>query len=107
MLPRPFFFNIMVNMTVYVSRFLSSICRAIILSVFLSGSIAAWAYEETTVSNGGTVTGTVQFSGELPLPMSFARRSWPGKQKSFSQAYFRSIAYASFAPGDTFALTRI
>ena len=78
MLPRLFFFNIiMVNMTVYVCRFMSSICRSIVLSVFLSGSITAWAYEETTVSNGGTVTGTVQFSGELPLPMSFELRRYP------------------------------
>jgi len=67
----------MVNMTVYACRFTSSICRVIVLSVFLSGSIVAWAYEETTVSNGGTVTGTVQFSGELPLPMSFELRRYP------------------------------
>ena len=77
MLPRLFFFNIMVNITVYASRVMPSICRSIVLSVFLSGSIAAWAYEETTVSNGGTVTGTVQFSGELPLPMSFELRRSP------------------------------
>ena len=30
--------------------------------------IAAWAYEETTVSNGGTVTGTVQFSAKFRRP---------------------------------------
>lgn len=81
MLPRPFFFNIMnimmVNMMVYACRVMSSICRSIVLSLFLSGSIAAWAYEETTVSNGGTVTGTVQFSGELPLPTSFELRRSP------------------------------
>ncbi len=78
MLPRLFFFNIiMVNMTVYACRVMSSICRLIVLSVFLSGSIAAWAYEETTVSSGGTVTGTVQFSGELPPPMPFALHRYP------------------------------
>ena len=77
MLPRLFFFNIMVNMTVYACRFMSSICRSIVLSVFLSGSITAWAYEETTVSNGGAVTGTVQFSGELPPPTSFELRRYP------------------------------
>ena len=68
----------MVNMTVYVCRFITSICRATVLSlVLMSGSITAWAYEETTVSNGGTVTGTVQFSGELPPPMSFALNRYP------------------------------
>ncbi|HSQ90562.1 MAG TPA: carboxypeptidase regulatory-like domain-containing protein [Nitrospiraceae bacterium] len=64
-------------MTVHVCRVMSSICRAIVLSLFLSGPIAAWAYEETTVSNGGTVTGTVQFSGELPPPMPFELRRYP------------------------------
>ena len=78
MLPRLWFFNItMVNMTVYACRVMSSICRLIVLSVFLSGSIAAWAYEETSVLNGGTVTGTVQFSGELPPPMPFALHRYP------------------------------
>ncbi|HEV8328382.1 MAG TPA: hypothetical protein VGQ08_12950 [Nitrospiraceae bacterium] len=77
MLPRPFFFNIMVNMTVYACRVMSSIYPSIVLSVFLGGSITTWAYEETTVLNGGTVTGTVQFSGEVPLPMSFELRRFP------------------------------
>src|SRR5438874_3640733 len=65
------------NMTMYTCRVMSSIYCAIIFSVFLSGSIAAWAYEETGISNGGTVTGTVQFSGELPPPMSFALHRYP------------------------------
>ena len=64
-------------MTVYGWRILASICHAIILSVFVSGSIEAWAYEEVAVSNGGTVTGTVQFSGELPPPTSFELRRYP------------------------------
>ena len=65
------------SMTVYGWRILASICHAIILSVFVSGSIEAWAYEEVAVSNGGTVTGTVQFSGELPPPTSFELRRYP------------------------------
>lgn len=77
MLPRLFFFKVMVIMTVDICRVMFSICRAIVLSLFLSGSIAAWAYEETTVLNGGTVTGTVQFSGELPPPMPFELRRYP------------------------------
>lgn len=68
----------MVNMTIYACRAKSLICCSIVLSVvLLSGSIAAWAYEEATVSNGGTVTGTVQFSGELPPPMPFELRRYP------------------------------
>jgi hypothetical protein len=65
----------MVNMTPY--RVMFSIYLSFVLSVFLSGPIAALAYEETTVSNGGTVTGTVHFSGELPQPMSFELRRYP------------------------------
>ncbi|MBI3355179.1 MAG: hypothetical protein HY038_00100 [Nitrospirae bacterium] len=66
-------------MTVHASRIVASICHSIALSVFVSGSFAAWAYEETTVSNGGTVTGTVQFSGELPAPTSFELRRYPNR----------------------------
>ena len=51
---------------------LGSIIRcSVLLSLFASSSIAAWAYEVTTVSNGGTVTGTVRFAGEPPPPMRF------------------------------------
>jgi hypothetical protein len=67
----------MVNMKVLGCRGMSSICRSVVLCVFLSGSITAWAYEETTVSNGGTVSGTVQFSGEIPPPMPFELRRYP------------------------------
>lgn len=66
-----------VSMTVHGGRIVASICHAIILCVFVSGSIEAWAYEEVAVSNGGTVTGTVQFSGELPPPTSFELRRYP------------------------------
>ena len=64
-------------MTLYRLRIVASICRLIVLSVFVICPIAAWAYEETTISNGGTITGTVQFSGELPPPMSFDLRRYP------------------------------
>jgi hypothetical protein len=66
-------------MTVHVWRVVAVICHSIVLSIFVSGSIAAWAYEETTVSNGGTVTGTVQFIGELPPPMPFELRRYPDR----------------------------
>ena len=74
----PSIFSItVVYMTVHAWRIAASICHSIVLSIFVSGSIAAWAYEETAVSNGGTVTGTVQFSGELPAPTSFELRRYP------------------------------
>jgi hypothetical protein len=60
----PVYFNIWWHDGVCLSLYVFDLC-SIVLIVFLSGSIAAWAYEETTVSNGGTVSGTVQFSGEL------------------------------------------
>lgn len=66
-------------MIVYGRRILGSICHATVLSVFMCGSIVAWAYEEATISNGGTVTGTVQFSGELPPPTSFELRRYPDR----------------------------
>lgn len=46
------------------------------LVVGLSGMAQAGAYKETTVTNGGTVSGTVQFSGELPDPQRFELRRY-------------------------------
>ena len=66
-------------MTVYRWRTIVFICHAIVLSLFMSGSIAAWAYEETAVSNGGTITGTVQLYGEPPAPASFDLSRFPDR----------------------------
>ena len=66
-------------MTVHGGRIVASICHAIVLSIFVICPITAWAYEEATVSNGGTVTGTVQFSGEAPPPMPFELRRYPDR----------------------------
>ena len=65
------------NMTVQGGRIVAAIRSAIVLSVFLMFPIAGLAYEETSVSNGGTVTGTVQFSGEVPQPTPFELRRYP------------------------------
>ena len=46
------------------------------MAVGLGGIAQAGAYEETTVANGGTVTGTVQFTGELPEPTRFELRRY-------------------------------
>jgi hypothetical protein len=68
-----------VLMIVYGWRILASFCHVIVLSVFMSSSIVAWAYEEAMVSNGGTITGMVQFSGELPMPTPFELRRYPDR----------------------------
>jgi hypothetical protein len=68
-----------VSMAIHGWRIVASICHSIVLSIVVSGSIEAWAYEEATVSNGGTVTGTVQFSGEVPPPTSFELRRYPDR----------------------------
>lgn len=66
-------------MSIHRSRIVAFICRSIVLSIFVTCPIAAWAYEESTVLNGGTVTGTVQFSGEVPPPMPFELRRYPDR----------------------------
>ena len=76
--PIYFVYNV-VNMTIYGWRLAVSICHSSVLSIVVSAPVAAWAYEETPVSNGGTVTGTVQFSGGLPEPMSFELRRYPNQ----------------------------
>lgn len=65
-----------VNMVVWVNRFVTSVVTAVLLSAGQIGNVQAGAYEETTVSNGGTVTGTVQFSGDLPDPQRFELRRY-------------------------------
>jgi hypothetical protein len=65
-----------VNMTAQWRLVVVSICHSIMLSIFVGAPIAVWAYEEMTVSNGGIVTGTVQFSGELPPPTPFELRRY-------------------------------
>ena len=52
---------------------------ALVLGVCLSSAASVWAYEETTVSNGGTVTGTVQLYGEPPSPESFDLSGFPDR----------------------------
>ena len=52
----------------------------LLLSLVAGGSITAWAYEVMPVSNGGTVTGTVQFTGEPPPPTGFELRRYPDRE---------------------------
>ncbi len=66
-------------MTAQTDRFLSNLLNAMFLSMCIGVPGMAWAYEEMTVSNGGTVTGTVRFSGELPPPTSFELRRYPDR----------------------------
>jgi len=51
----------------------------LLLSLVASGPLPAWAYEVVPVSQGGTVTGTVQFAGELPPPTRFELRRYPDR----------------------------
>ena len=53
---------------------------SVFLSLLLSGTITAWAYEAMPVSNGGTVTGTVQFAGEPSPPTRFELRRYPDRE---------------------------
>src|SRR5215813_6646861 len=53
---------------------------SVFLSLILSGTINAWAYEAAPVSNGGTVTGTVQFVGDPPPPTGFELRRYPDRE---------------------------
>ena len=66
-------------MTAQRWRIVNSICHSIVLSILAICPIAAWAYEEAAVLNGGTLTGTVQFSGELPPPTPFELRRYPDR----------------------------
>jgi len=53
---------------------------SVLLSVLAGGSITAGAYETMPVSNGGSVTGTVQFAGEPPPPTGFELRRYPDRE---------------------------
>ncbi|HEU4686433.1 MAG TPA: carboxypeptidase regulatory-like domain-containing protein [Nitrospira sp.] len=39
----------------------------------------AWSYEETAVTNGGTVSGVVSFRGAVPQPAAFELRRYPDR----------------------------
>jgi hypothetical protein len=52
----------------------------LLLSLVVGGSITAWGYEVMPVSNGGAVTGTVQFAGEPPPPTGFELRRYPDRE---------------------------
>ena len=66
-------------MTIHGCRVKSFLRGVVLLSLFASGASTASAYEVTTVSNGGTVTGTVQFTGDPPPPTAFELRRYPDR----------------------------
>ncbi|MEO6544386.1 MAG: hypothetical protein ABIP05_10100, partial [Nitrospiraceae bacterium] len=47
------------------------------LAVWLLGTEQGAAYEEVPVPDGGTVTGTITLTGEVPRPKSFELRRAP------------------------------
>jgi hypothetical protein len=69
----------MPNMTIHGCCLRSIVRLSVFLSLFTSGAITVWAYEATTVSNGGTVTGTVQFAGAPPPLTGFELRRYPDR----------------------------
>jgi hypothetical protein len=77
-LPLPFSSTV-INMTAHARRFMTCFFSTILLSAAVGGQTVVLGYEETTVSNGGTVSGTVQFVGELPAPTSFELRRYPDR----------------------------
>src|SRR5687767_9618958 len=48
----------------------------LLLVASLNGE-ASWAYEETTVSDGGTVIGTVTLEGQVPKPKGYNLTTLP------------------------------
>ncbi len=63
-------------MATQASRFMTSVVGALMLSGAVAGMAQAAAYEEAAVSNGGTVTGTVRFAGDIPDPIRFELRRY-------------------------------
>lgn len=63
-------------MTSRMLRFMNGLRLSVILGCLLAVTGTALAYDEITVVNGGTVTGTVQFAGELPQPLRFELRRY-------------------------------
>ena len=64
------------NNTRFSSIFILISLISLILSACMMGTAPAKAYEEITVSNGATVTGTVRFVGEQPQPTRFELRRY-------------------------------
>ncbi len=58
------------------NRFVTYFFGSLILSGAMIGAAPAAAYEETAVSNGGTVAGKVQFAGDIPDPQRFELRRY-------------------------------
>jgi hypothetical protein len=63
-------------MATHANRFVTYFFGSLILSGAMVGAASAAVYEETAVFNGGTVTGTVQFSGDIPDPQRFELRRY-------------------------------
>jgi hypothetical protein len=70
------FLRMVANMRAQTDRSMTNLLNVLFLSVCMGVSGTAMAYEEMTVSNGGTVTGTVQFTGVLPEPQRFELRRY-------------------------------
>ncbi len=40
----------------------------LLCSVLLAGSSYAYEYEEVTIADGGTLSGTIKLAGDIPIP---------------------------------------
>ena len=52
------------------------LCAALIAALAGAGEVA-WAYEETIVSEGGTLAGTVTLEGKVPTPKGYNLTTLP------------------------------
>jgi len=55
------------------------VCLCLQFGAVSLAATAVWAYEETAVSDGGTVSGVVTFFGEPPSPTAFELRRYPDR----------------------------
>nr|MBI3611942.1 carboxypeptidase regulatory-like domain-containing protein [Nitrospirota bacterium] len=50
---------------------------AVIIAIMTGTSAPVWAYEEVTVTDGGTLTGRITLSGEVPKPKGYNLTTLP------------------------------
>ena len=50
---------------------------AALFTVTLASALSVWAYEETTVLDGGTLTGSVKLTGQVPKPKGYNLTTLP------------------------------
>ncbi|MEP6891720.1 MAG: hypothetical protein ABI955_13590, partial [Nitrospirota bacterium] len=64
------------NKSKFQMKFSVPLFACLLLTVFFA-SAHAWAYEGITVSDGGTLTGTVKLEGQVPKPKGYNLTTLP------------------------------